>query len=298
MSRKAKIIWTVTEQADWYAAFIAALKERDVAFPVTQSDLKKIMEAAREALKVLKVERRRDITSIDSIRGDLAERLIGNGIFPRNYLTELRRPGSKAAAGATGKEDPQARRIAELEEHVKALEDERDGLLLEKGDFIERIAVLDRRPTATESIQLFVAETLAMALDLHEQGKRPEALRIPREKAEIPDFERERRRDPVAAAGGGLNGGKPKFALVADFVGSDKAAIHSACSGVADLRYLDGHGKLSGLKVFNANGGRIVVWTNYCPHDWEQSLTSMGVSFHRHRGTLPQLIEHIKGKAK
>lgn len=294
MSRKAKIIWTLTEESDFYAAFVTSLQKRRLAFPVQSSDLKAIMESAREGVLVLKVERRREMSSVDSIRGDVAKRLIDNGIFPRNYLEALRRNAKVA-----NDDDPQAKRIEELTAKVTQLEGQLQASEEEIGMLGDQLREAQNQPTPAQAIQRLVAETLAMALSLHDDSRKPEGVRVQREREEIPAFERERRKDPVAAASGGVNGArKPKFALVADFVGSDKAAIQSALGELADLRYLDAQAKLQGLKDFNANGGRIVMWTDFAPHDWERSLTAMGVSFNRFKGTLPALIEHVRVKAR
>lgn len=292
MSRQAKIIWTVTEQADWYAAFLEGLKERDVPFPVTAAYLPQIMESAREALKVLKVERRREITSIDAIRGELAQRLIEQQIFPRDYLESLRR---KRIADAP---DPSVQRMNQLEELLALREAELADARQWADEREAVIKQLQAAPSPMEQLQVWLARTLAMALSDANSGPlttTPLKQAEQRLKEALPQFERDRRRDPVAfTAGLPTNGGKPKFAVVADLVGSDKGRIHAEVSSLADLRYLDSVAKFGGLKLFNATGGRIVLWTDHAPHEWEKSLNSIGVSFHRHRGTLPALIQHLK----
>lgn len=310
MARSPKIIWNVTEEADWYAAFLEGLKERKVPTPVGPGHLKEVMEAAREALKVLRVERRRSITSIDAIRGELGKRLVGNNIFPRNYLDVLRRGAAKKAIEP--EIDPNLQRISELEaeitKHTSYIEELENRLETAQG----RINELENQPTPMQLLQRAVAETLAMALTMAEDQKKPAGLRVPggepsqagkstteadRRKEDIPQFERDRRKDPIAftsAINASTPGNRPKFALIADFTGGDKANIHAAVREIADVRYLDSSNKFQGLKQFNANAGRIVVWTDHSPHDWESSLKSLGVSFHRHRGTLSSLIQHIK----
>jgi hypothetical protein len=152
---------------------------------------------------------------------------------------------------------------------------------------------------------------LAMALQMHEDRNKPAFVRPPpggaaaapkvdappeRRKETLPDFERDRRRDPVAYASQ-LNGSvpqKPKFALVADFVGSDTGTIHRELGELADMRYLDAPAKLQGLRQFNANAGRIVLWADHAPHDWERAMKAMGVSYRVHRGSLPSLVQSIK----
>lgn len=78
----------------------------------------------------------------------------------------------------------------------------------------------------------------------------------------------------------------------------DKAFIHKECSDVADLRYLDSSNKFQGLKNFVANSGRIFIWADHAPHDWEGALRNMGVSFHRIRGSLNAVVQFIKEEAR
>jgi hypothetical protein len=297
MSRTNKIKWTTTEQADFYAAFVAEMKERKLQFPVKAMDLRPLLESARVAMKVLKVERRRDITSIDSIRGEVAQRLIDNGFFPRKYLEELRKKRIKAE----DKPDPRD----ELIKHLETTLAERDADLAALRDNLagaeSRIAQLEQQPSPVDLIKSFFSDIIAEGLEKRERAGKPAHMIIPptrKDEGPLPAFERERRKDPVAVAQGAPGAaGKPKFALVGDFVGSDKARIHEELSPLAELRYIDAQTKFQGLKQFNANHGRIVVWEDHSPHDWVRMLANMGVTFRRHAGSLPSLIESVRKSA-
>lgn len=205
-----KIIWTVTEQADWYAAFVAALERRKVPlFPVTADRLRDVMGAARDALLVIKTERRRTITSVDSIRGDLAKRLITNGIFPRDYLESLRlkRRGAERVEERDARDD----RIAQLEEELSAAIDAGAKTNDALGAALARIAELEQRPAPVDLIKSFFADIIAEGLAKRAAADKPAHVAGPiaPPKEPLPDFERARRKDPVAAAGG--NGSTPKL---------------------------------------------------------------------------------------
>ena len=290
----ARVDWNLTEQSDWYAAFLEALKKRKVEFPVRQSDLKDVMESAREALLVLKVERRRPIASIDSIRGDYAKRLVDNGVFPRNYLEVLRRQ-KKTDTDEPEELSEDAKRIAELENELA----EKDNQLTEASDQLAaattRLEEFATQPTPAQLLQRFVAETLAMALDMHEARGKPEHVRMPlAPKEEVPQFEKDRRKG-VLPEQQSQRVFRPRIAVLADFVGSDTRLLNDALKDEADMRYLDAPAKFQGLKEFNANHGRIVMWTDHAGHGWESSLSKMGISYSRFYGSLPSLLEHLKG---
>lgn len=87
---------------------------------------------------------------------------------------------------------------------------------------------------------------------------------------------------------------KPKWAIVADFVGSDKALIHKELSEFLALRYLDAPNKFDGLPNFNSTGGRILLWADHSPHAWEQSIRAKGIFPKIFHGTLHQLVEFLK----
>lgn len=295
MSRKSKIIWTLTEESDFYAAFISELQHRKMTFPVDNSRLGDIMKAARDAVKVIKVERRRDITSVDSIRGEIAKRLIDNGFFPRNYMVSLRR--GYRAGDQEGEPDPKDIRIADLMNQIEAADRDLAEYKLTVQNLRDRMQLMSEQPTPVQLIEDFFARIIAKGLGMKAASEKPAHAIISNvKKEELPEFERERRKDPTGYIAPTANG-KPKFALVADFVGSDKASIHEAVSDVAELRYIDAQAKLQGLKDFNANGGRIITWADHMPHQWDRSLTALGVTYSKHHGSLPKFIDLIKAKA-
>ena len=86
---------------------------------------------------------------------------------------------------------------------------------------------------------------------------------------------------------------KPRFALVADFVGSDTAYLHEELKEVAEVRYIQPSNQFD-LRQFNANGGRIVLWTDHSSHEVERKLKAQGVSYKRFSGTLAGLAAAVK----
>lgn len=282
--RKARTIWNLSEESDWYAAFLVELDERKVPRPVSSLHLKAVMESARAALKVLKVERRRPINSVDSIRGALGARLVDNGVFPRDYLQSLRR-------SAKVKNDPKDAQIAALNAQIKTLTDQLHEANTDLKGMDEENNRLLLQPSPLELIEDFFARIIRKGLKPEEPPK-PHGVTL---KIPIPEQERARRKDPLGFTAS-LSGGttKPKFAIVSSFDDVDKGQLHRLVSGVADMRYIDGVNKFTTLGRFNADGGRIILWTDKCQPSWEAELQNMGVSFHRHKGPQSSLVQHIK----
>lgn len=282
---RKRIDWTLLEQSDWHNAFLLELQQRKVPLPVSAQYMKEVMASAREALKVLKVERRRPFTSADSFRG-VSERLIDAGVFPRDYLKSLRR-------GARGK-----RKLDQKDEKIALLEQalaKRDQQQAEDGEVIARLQAqvqeLENQPSPLAVLENFLVSVIRRGLKPEESPK-PHGITV---KATIPQHEKDRRKDPMGFAAA-LAGGntKPKFAIVSSFEDIDKAKLHTSLSGAADMRYIDGINKFTSLGRFNADGGRIILWADKCPPNWEAELQNMGVSFHRHRGPESSLVQHVK----
>lgn len=280
---RKRIDWTLMEQSDWYAAFLVELDQRKVPRPVSAQYMKQVMASAREALKVLKVERRRPFTSADSFRG-VSERLIDNGIFPRDYLKSLRR-------SVRVKDDPKDAEIDRLRNQLKLANDSCDDWQRIANERSAEIVRLSNEPSPLELIEDFFARIIRKGLKPEESAK-PHSVTL---KMPLPEQERLRRKDPMGFAAS-LAGGttKPKFAIVSDFTDIDKGQLHRLIAGVADMRYIDGANKFNGLGRFNADGGRIILWIDKCQPSWEAELQNMGVSFHRHKGPQSTLVQHIK----
>ena len=81
--------------------------------------------------------------------------------------------------------------------------------------------------------------------------------------------------------------------MIADFVGSDTSYLHDELKEVAEMRYIQAKNQFD-LRQFNANGGRIVVWTDHSPHEIDKKLKMQGVSFRRFSGTLAGLALAVK----
>ena len=293
MSRTNKIIWTVTEQADFYSAFIEELKEAGVEFPVKASDLSKTMAAARTAMKVIKVERRREMTSIDSIRGDLAKRLIDNGVFPRDYLESLRKKRAKDEP----QPDPRDVRIKELEAEIETAEKYNVALIEEKRALQERIAVLENQPSPVDLVKSFFADIIAEGLAKRAVMDKPAGVYGPVKKPEgpLPDFERARRRGDVPD---GKPQPKKKVALIGGW-SDDHAVVVREFGEKLDLRLIKGDDsadKVRALGDWAKQPGHVVVaWFTEMRPEVERAVKLSIPSPARAQGNLQDLLGKLRG---
>lgn len=298
-----RVDWTAYEQGQVYAATVDLLKNRKVSLPVEPPG-KEFLQAIRDAQVSLPENRRRPFASIDSLTGDLAKRFVDNGIIRKDHHESYRRGWNKKQKNAEAPEvDPRDTRIEELQHEVTGNNQYIQELHGRISSLEAELEYWKNQPGPMDFIQQWVAQTLSLAMQGAEAAKRrseggmepaPDLLERYR-KQPIPQFERERRKDPTPTPGTGDL--RPKFAVVGDLLGPDKEAIHKECGTVAQMRYLDATNKLQGLKQFNANSGRVVIWTDHASHEFENTLKSLGVTYKRFTGSLPQLIEHIKHEA-
>ena len=285
-----RIDWTLTEQSDWYAAFVEALKKRKVEFPVRQSDLKDVMESAREALLVLKVERRRPMASIDAIRGDYAQRLVDNGIFPRDYLDVLRRT---PRAPEEPEVDPREVRITELEARLQEVS---TLAASQKAEIAGLQHQLSKTPKERDVVVNFFADILYAAKAKEQALIKPE-LRITTPPVDLEakanaDAERKRLEETSGEK-------RIRIAIVG---GKDPMhqLVHAEVGKYADMRYFssDDRDKLvDSLRQFKMPGyGKIFLWSDAIDHGSLNKLKSANIPFEYFSGQHTKLIERIKAE--
>lgn len=272
-----RVDWTEEEMDKLFTAVVSLAKERPNI---------KLLEAVRLAqLTVLTENRRRNLVTIDHVTKYLRERFITNNMLPKDWENQKRKQHRVKVADSRDieMEELRAARIA-LNEENKLLE--------------ARVEELEDRikgqVSPLELIEDFFARIIRKGLRPEEPPK-PHGVTL---KMPLPEQERARRKDPMgftASLAGGIT--KPKFAIVSSFDDVDKGQLHRLISGVADMRYIDGINKFTTLGRFNADGGRIILWTDKCQPSWEAELQNMGVSFHRHKGPQSVLVQHIKEAA-
>jgi hypothetical protein len=293
-----RIDWTEYEQAQVYAATVDLLDNRKVALPVEGfKGGKAFMQAIRDAQVALPEKRRRPLASIDAVSGDLRKRFIDAGILPRD-IDSLRRGADKKSA-APEAPDPKDERIAELEQQVSRLEDEVSSLEQANTTQAGRIAELEARPDAMTVVQQWVARTLSLALIAADDAKKPAAMRVePQQTKEaLPQFEKDRRKDPVAAAAGSARPFRAKVAVIGGQP-QDHASIAEHLADHADLRYFSPQPSASvmdAIKGIAGSGGTVLLWSDHASHQVESQLKARVVQYHRHSGNLTSLIERIKG---
>lgn len=301
MPRRPRVDWTDFEQAQVYAATVDLLKAKKIATPVEPGKNGALfMSVLREAQVVLPEKRRRPLANVDALptSSPLAKRFVENQIIPKDYYQVYRRRANKKASPA---DEPQVDpRILELETLNQQYVEQITSLGQRLADAETKLHAYARQPTPMQLIQRFVADTLAMALIQVEDHKKPagfrpplEERRQPQEQMPLPEFERERRRDPMPTPG--LPSDKPRIVVVG---GSDKdyARIQNEVGRHADMRYIDTPAKINGsaLKHLTSNGGRVVVWTDFASHTFNKSLEAANVQYHRHSGNLNSLVEYLK----
>lgn len=313
MAKRQRVDWSDWEAMQYRTSMKEALQQRKVKLPIdTPRGRTTFFKVSKEIMAILKNAhgnfRPRNIVSIENITGDLRRWFIDNGVFYPDLRAMKRYEKERPTVGAAP--DPKDERIAELQLEVEAQKQTVVDLLNDLKTAKAEVAELRAKPDAFTVVQRWVAQTLAMALSQADAEKkgwtsvppqpkepiRPEDSILERyTKEPIPDFERARRKDPTPTQGTGDL--RPKFAIVADFVGVDKHTIHQGVSDIANPRYLDSGSKLDGMKAFHSNGGRVVVWATHAPHDWEAKLQGMGVTFKRFHGSTQALIDHIRHEA-
>jgi hypothetical protein len=262
-----RIDWTTYENAQVYAATMDLLAKRKVALPVSDPQSGKLfMQAIRDAQVVITENRRRALTSIDAVSGELRKRFQDNGVLPQ-HIDCLRRGYKKRADREQQVEDPKDVRIRELEAQVKVLEEENQALEDEQDDFTDRIKELEARPDAMQVVQQWCSKMLADALRdaLPSMPKVADlSAQVAPKKEPLPQFERDRRRDPEAAASGGSPKAKKRIAIIGGY-DEHHRVIHTEVGAFLDLRYVRGDAaveKIAALKDFSKEPGTsTIVWT-------------------------------------
>lgn len=146
MPRGQRVEWTDFEQETLFAAVT------DLARQQPGISLVKAMQMAQ--VSIHDARRRRKITSISNIPIGLRNRFIQVGLLARDWEKQLRRVRKDVAAP---QEDPRDARIRDLEAEVTKLREELRDAEVE-------VRELRNRPTPTQLIQTFIADTLALAL--------------------------------------------------------------------------------------------------------------------------------------
>jgi hypothetical protein len=240
--------------------------------------------------------RRRQIKAITGQRPELLSALAAEGLISVDTGPVRAKPL-----------DPNLTRINQLaDERDKAIEslaaaEQRIGQLNEE---VTRLRAAVR--SEAEVVKGFVSDILATALQRVEDSKKPQAVRLEpivypqQQKEEIPEWERERRRDPTPKPTG--NGAhKVKVAIVGGS-NPDHAAIlrevQAAGREDLDLRFFGGDlqgSKADAVKGVASTGGRVLLWIDHAPHEAGVRMNSMKVGFERYSGNLNGLIEKVKG---
>lgn len=272
-----RVDWTEHEQDELYTASVSLFKENPKM---------RFLEGVRMAQIVLQPGRKRTLSTISNIPKPLRDRFVLNGFLSKDW--------EKMGRRVKRVPDTTVSRVSELEETIKLRDQEIEALKT-------KIESLMARPAADQVVQAWIARTISLALIEANAANKPEAqtpLRAIEAKLRepIPDFERQRRKDPTGFTVGMNNKSKTRFALISEFDNVDKGRLHNEIQGFADIRYIDALDKFGTLGRFNADGGRIITWN--CPEVWEKSLQLMGLSFHRHKGPQSTLVQHIKDSAK
>lgn len=272
-----RVVWTEHELDELYSAAASFFKEKPNM---------KFLAGVRMAQVVLQPGRKRTLTTISNIPKPLLDRFILNNFLPKDW-------------------EKMGRRVKRVPDQTVDRAKELEVILLQRDQEIAALKTavenLLARPGTTEVLQIWIARTISLALIEANSANKPEAqtpLRAMEAKIKepIPDFERQRRKDPTGFAVGLSTKAKPKFAIISEFSNVDKGKLHNDIQSAADMRYIDSMEKFGTLGRFNADGGRIIAWN--CPEMWEKSLQLMGVSFHRHKGPQSTLVQHIKDSVR
>lgn len=278
-----RVDWTEHEQDEMLTAAVRIAKENP------KMALLAIMKLSQVAVAE---NRKRNLNAISNLPKYLRDRLVLQGLLDKDW--ERKRRGYKARLP-----DPKDAKIAALEAQIKTLNEALAEANTDLKGMDEENNRLLSQPGPLELVEDFFARIIAKGLGMKDDAGKPYGVHgTPIVKIPIPQHERDRRKDPVGFAA--LQGGsktKPKFAIVSSFEDIDKAQLHRLVAGAADMRYIDGVNKFGGLGRFNADGGRIILWIDKCPPNWEAELQNMGVSFHRYRGLPALLVQHIKEAA-
>lgn len=144
MPKGKRVEWSEFEQDTLYSAVVAVLK-RD-----PRLTLIKAMQASQIALQDEK--RRRNINAIANFPAPLRNRFITAGLLSKDW-EKTRRRRETTPSGP----DPKDQRIEELEAEVNRLAEELRAARIQ-------VAQLEAEPGAMETIQNFIAETAALAM--------------------------------------------------------------------------------------------------------------------------------------
>lgn len=200
MARK-RVDWTDFEQAQVYSAVVDLLKAKKIATPVEPGKNGALfMNVMREAQVVLPDKRRRPLANVDALppATPLAKRFMDNGIIPKDYYFSYRRRATKKAGVPEEAPDPRDQEIVDLRNQLDAAQTGIREFQALAEQLRGRVLELENQPSPMQVMQRAIAETLAMALQMHEDRKKPDFMRpeppVERRKEELPAFEIERRK--------------------------------------------------------------------------------------------------------